>query len=65
MHMIGEFKGVPTLTLKDKPDDRFGLTFGLGKAKMILDHIEVIKKFVEDNTAPDGSPKLGLRSKRG
>lgn len=52
MHIIGEFKGVPTLTIKAKRDDRFGLTFGLGKAKLILDHVDVIRRFYEDHAKP-------------
>jgi hypothetical protein len=44
-----EFKGKPTLVLKRSEDEKFPFTFGLSKAKMILDHLEDIKKFVEEN----------------
>ncbi len=44
-----EFKGKPTLVLKRSEDERYPFTFGLSKAKMILDHLEDIKKFVEEN----------------
>ena len=46
---IGEFKGNMVITLKNSETDRFGLTFGLTKAKLILDHLEDIKKFYEEN----------------
>lgn len=49
MHQIGDFKGNPTLTIKQRQDDRFGLTFGLSKAKLILDHLDVIRRFYEEN----------------
>jgi hypothetical protein len=44
-----EFKGNPMLVLKRGDDEKFPFSFGLTKAKMILDHIEEIKKFVADN----------------
>ena len=47
-----EFKGRPVLVLKRSEDEKFPFSFGLAKAKMILDHIEDIKKFVEDNEKP-------------
>jgi phosphate starvation-inducible protein PhoH len=46
---IGEFKGNMVISLKQNESDRFGLTFGLTKAKLILDHIEDIRKFYEEN----------------
>lgn len=42
---IQEFKGNKVLCLN--PEDKFPFTFGLNKAKLILENIEVIKKFVE------------------
>ncbi len=45
----GEFKGKPILILKRNEDDKFGFSFGLTKARLILDGIEEIKKFVEEN----------------
>ena len=44
-----EFKGNPMLVLKRGDDEKFPFSFGLTKARMILDHIEEIKKFVADN----------------
>jgi len=46
---IGDYKGHPVLSLlKDETDQR-PFTFGLGKARLILDNIEEIRKFVEEN----------------
>ncbi len=42
-----EFKGNPMLVLTQGPDDKFPFQFGLKKAKLILENIEEIKKFVE------------------
>ena len=44
---FGEFKGNATITLKRNTEDRFGFTFGLNKAKLILEHFEEIKRFYE------------------
>ncbi|MBI4055321.1 MAG: hypothetical protein HY402_04220 [Elusimicrobia bacterium] len=41
-----EFKGNPVLVLTRSPEDRFPFQFGLSKARLILEHIEDIKKFV-------------------
>ena len=43
----GEFKGNAMLILKNTPDDKFPFQFGVKKAKLVLQHIEDIKKFVE------------------
>lgn len=44
-----EFKGNPMLVLKRNEDDKFPFSFGLNKAKMILESIDDIKKFVAEN----------------
>jgi len=44
-----EFKGHKMIQFKESVDDKYGLSFGLKKAKIILEHIEDIKKFVEEN----------------
>jgi hypothetical protein len=44
-----EFKGKPMIVLKRSEDEKFPFSFGMSKAKMILDHIEDIKKFVTEN----------------
>jgi hypothetical protein len=41
-----QYKGYPMIILN--PDDRFPFQFGLHKAKLILQHYEDIRKFVED-----------------
>ena len=46
----GEFKGKPVITLKRNQDDQYPFTFGLSKAKLIVENIEEIKKFVEENS---------------
>lgn len=43
---ISEFKGNKVLTLN--PGDRFPFSFGLGKAKLILENINEIEKFVKN-----------------
>lgn len=45
---FGEFKGRKTITLN--PASRFPFTFGLGKAVLIVENIEAIKKFVFDQS---------------
>lgn len=42
---ISEYKGRPVITLN--PGDRYTFTFGLNKAKMILQHLDEIRTFVE------------------
>lgn len=44
-----EYKGKPILILKRNEDDKFPFSFGLSKARLILENIEEIKKFVEEN----------------
>lgn len=44
----GEYKGNPVIILKRNEKDRFPMSFGLGKAKLILENVEEIKKFVEE-----------------
>ena len=48
-----EFKGNPVLVLSGGPDDRFPFQFGLRKARLILDHVEDVKKFVEKHEKPE------------
>lgn len=45
-----EFKGKPVLILKRAEDDKYPFAFGLNKAKMILENLEEIRRFVEDNS---------------
>lgn len=48
MHEITEFKGNKVLKLKRDVND-FGFSFGLNKAKLILENLEAIKEFVDNN----------------
>lgn len=48
----GEYKGKPTLTLN--ADTKWPFTFGLGKAKAIVQDIEAIKAFVAKHDKPKG-----------
>jgi hypothetical protein len=47
----GEYKGKPILILKRNEEDKYPFSFGLSKARLIVDNFEAIKKFVEDNGA--------------
>lgn len=42
-----EFKGNPMLVIKNAEDDQYPFQFGVKKAKLVLENIEEIKKFVE------------------
>jgi len=49
---IGEYKGHKMLSLFEEGkegDDKYPFSFGIKKAKLILENIEDIKKFVEEN----------------
>jgi hypothetical protein len=45
-----EYKGKPVIVIKRNEEDNFPFTFGLNKARLILENIEEIKKFVEENS---------------
>lgn len=49
-----DFKGKPVLIMRRTEDDKYPFTFGLSKAKLILENIEEIKRFVEDNSKEEG-----------
>lgn len=42
-----EYKGNPLIILKNTEEDRYPFSFGYKKAKLVLEHIEDIKKFVQ------------------
>jgi len=46
---FGEFKGNKMIVLKRNEEDKYPFQFGLGKAALVLEHIEDIRKFVADN----------------
>ncbi len=45
-----EFKGNPMIVLSQGDEDKFPFQFGLKKAKLVLEYIEDIKKFVEKHS---------------
>ena len=45
----GEFNGRPVLILKRGEGDKYAFTFGLSKARLIMENLDEIKKFVEEN----------------
>ena len=45
-----EYNGKPILVLRRSEEDKFPFSFGLAKARLILENIEEIKKFVAENT---------------
>jgi hypothetical protein len=47
MPEISEYKGNKLICLN--PGSKFTFSFGLGKAKMILENLDAIKTFVETN----------------
>ncbi len=44
-----EFKGKPVLVLKRNEEDPYPFSFGMSKARLIVENIEEIKKFVAEN----------------
>ena len=44
-----EFNGRPVIILKRADGDKYPFTFGLSKARLILENIKEIEKFVEEN----------------
>ena len=59
MPELQEYKGNKLICLN--PGGKFPFSFGLGKAKMILENLESIKKFVESNgeSCGDEAPASG------
>lgn len=45
-----EYNGKPIIVLRRDENDKFPFSFGLVKARLILENIEEIKKFVVENT---------------
>lgn len=42
-----EFKGNPMIVIKNDEEDKYPFQFGVKKAKLVLENIDEIKKFVE------------------
>jgi len=51
-----EYKGNPVLVLKYTEEDRFPFSFGVKKAKLMLEHLEDIKKFVAKHDTETKKP---------
>lgn len=47
-----EYKGNPMIVLKNSEDDRYPFQFGLKKAKLVVEHLEDIKKFIAKHDKP-------------
>ena len=47
-----EYKGNPLLVLKRNEEDKYPFSFGVGKARLILENVDEIKKFVAENEKP-------------
>ncbi|MCX5657829.1 MAG: hypothetical protein NTZ48_06365 [Candidatus Omnitrophica bacterium] len=45
-----EYKGKPIMTIRRDEEDKFPFSFGVNKAKLMLENIEEIKKFVAENS---------------
>lgn len=48
-----EYQGKPILILKRNEDDRFPFSFGVSKARLIVENIDAIKKFVDENAVKE------------
>ncbi len=46
------YKNCPMITLKKSEDDKYPFSFGVNKAKMIVECLEDIKKFISDVEKP-------------
>lgn len=47
----GDYRGTPMLIIRNAPEDKFPFHFGVKKARLILEHVKDIKKFVAKNDA--------------
>lgn len=52
-----EFKGKPIIILRRDENDRYPLSFGLGKARLIMENLDEIKKFVEEHSKKEEVPE--------
>lgn len=44
-----EYKGHPMIALIKDEEDLYPFKFGIGKAKLIMENIDEIKRFIEEN----------------
>jgi len=47
-----EYQGKPILILRRSDEDKYPFSFGVSKAKLMLENIDEIKKFVAENDKP-------------
>jgi len=45
---VGEFKGNKVITIFINNDPKYKFTFGLGKAKALVEYFDDVKKFIEE-----------------
>ena len=45
---FGEYRGNKLIILKRSDEDRYPFSFGKGKARLIVEHYDAIKKFAEE-----------------
>lgn len=50
---VGEYKGNAIISLPVSGSTKYPFTFGLNKAKAIIEYLDDIKKFVDDNEKPE------------
>lgn len=50
---VGEYKGNAIISLPVSGSTKYPFTFGLNKARAVLEYLDDIKKFVEDNEKPE------------
>jgi len=43
----GEYRGNPMMIIRTSPQDKFPFQFGVRKARLIVDHIDDIRTFME------------------
>jgi len=48
-----EYKGQPVIILKRNDNDKYPFSFGLSKARLIIEYFEEIKKFVGEADAKE------------
>ena len=54
---VGEYKGNAIISLPVSGSTKYPFTFGLNKARAILEYLDDIKKFVEDNPKQEKEEK--------
>jgi hypothetical protein len=47
----GDYRGSAMLIIRQTPQDKFPFQFGVKKARLILEHLDDIKKFIEKHPA--------------